>query len=104
MRDARNASESLPGGAMDHVGRLRHRAMRPYPPQPMLKNILPLMMVGLLVCGCANKSGGGGNNKKSAKEKEVGFTPLFNGSDLTGWTYGKDANGALRKAGNGYQV
>jgi hypothetical protein len=68
----------------------------------MLKNLFPLAAIVLLLCGCANKSGGGGD--KSAKNKEVGFTPLFNGSDLNGWTYGTDAAGAQRKAGKGYQI
>lgn len=39
---------------------------------------------------------------------EEGFTPLFNGKDLTGWVYGKAKNkdGTERenKAGKGYQV
>ena len=32
---------------------------------------------------------------------DEGFTPLFNGKDLTGWQYGK---GKQAKAGQGYQV
>lgn len=35
---------------------------------------------------------------------EAGFTPLFNGKDLTGWVYGRRAGGAENKTGNGYQV
>jgi hypothetical protein len=35
---------------------------------------------------------------------EPGFTSLFNGKDLTGWVYGKRANGAENKSGKGYQV
>ena len=35
---------------------------------------------------------------------EQGFTSLFNGKDLTGWIYGKRANGAENKSGKGYQV
>jgi hypothetical protein len=35
---------------------------------------------------------------------EQGFTSLFNGKDLTGWIYGKRANGAENKSGRGYQV
>jgi hypothetical protein len=35
---------------------------------------------------------------------EAGFTPLFNGKDLTGWIYGKRASGAENKSGKGYQV
>jgi len=67
----------------------------------MLKNLISLVAIASLLCGCAGKSGGG---EKSAKNQEVGFVPLFNGSDLTGWTYGKDNAGALRKAGAGYQI
>ena len=35
---------------------------------------------------------------------ETGFTQLFNGKDLTGWVYGRRANGAENKSGSGYQV
>lgn len=35
---------------------------------------------------------------------DQGFTPLFNGKDLTGWVYGTRANGAENKTGKGYQV
>ena len=72
---------------------MHHRAMRHYPPHPMLKNILPLVVIVLMVCGCASKGGGGA---KAEKKKEVGFTPLFNGSDFAGWTYGTDKAGAQR--------
>lgn len=34
---------------------------------------------------------------------EEGFTPLFNGRDLTGWVYGKRGSGE-NKSGAGYQV
>ena len=37
------------------------------------------------------------------KKEEEGFTPLFNGKDLTGWVYGKRGNGE-NKSGVGYQV
>ena len=72
----------------------------------MLKNLCPLVAILILVCGCSGSSGGGGagGKEKSAKNKEVGFVPLFDGTDLSGWTYGTDANGAQRKAGKGYQV
>ena len=66
----------------------------------MLKNTFSLLAIVVLVCGCA----GGQSKKKTAPEREIGFTPLFNGQDLAGWTYGKDKAGNLRKAGNGYQV
>jgi 3-keto-disaccharide hydrolase len=35
---------------------------------------------------------------------EQGFTPLFNGKDLTGWVYGRRANGEENRSGKGYQV
>ena len=35
---------------------------------------------------------------------EKGFTRLFNGKDLTGWVYGRRANGNENKSGKGYQV
>lgn len=35
---------------------------------------------------------------------EAGFTPLFNGKDLTGWVYGRRQSGAENKTGRGYQV
>jgi hypothetical protein len=37
------------------------------------------------------------------KAAEPGFTPLFNGKDLTGWVYGV-RNGKENKSGRGYQV
>jgi hypothetical protein len=39
-----------------------------------------------------------------SQEQEKGFTPLFNGKDLTGWVYGSRASGAENKTGKGYQV
>jgi Domain of Unknown Function (DUF1080) len=39
-----------------------------------------------------------------AQHAEPGFTPLFNGTDLTGWVYGRRANGAENRTGRGYQV
>ena len=38
------------------------------------------------------------------RAQEAGFTPLFNGKDLTGWVYGRRASGELNKSGQGYQV
>ena len=35
---------------------------------------------------------------------EKGFTPLFNGRDLTGWVYGTRKGGVENKSGKGYQV
>jgi hypothetical protein len=39
----------------------------------------------------------------AAYAQEAGFTPLFNGKDLTGWVYGT-RRGAPNKSGKGYQV
>ncbi len=36
--------------------------------------------------------------------KEQGFTPLFNGKDLSGWVYGRRADGTENRSGKGYQV
>jgi hypothetical protein len=38
------------------------------------------------------------------KEKDEGFTPIFNGKDLSGWVYGENGKGGENKAGVGYQV
>ena len=38
-----------------------------------------------------------------AQEKEEGFTPIFNGKDLSGWVYGKRGAGE-NKSGAGYAV
>ena len=39
-----------------------------------------------------------------ALAQDEGFTPLFNGKDLTGWVYGVRGNGVENKSGKGYQV
>ena len=36
--------------------------------------------------------------------QESGFTPLFNGKDLSGWVYGRHADGRENRNGKGYQV
>jgi hypothetical protein len=36
--------------------------------------------------------------------QDQGFTPLFNGKDLSGWVYGVRAGGAENRTGKGYQV
>ena len=36
--------------------------------------------------------------------QEKGFTPLFNGKDLSGWVYGRRADGTENRTGRGYQV
>ena len=38
-----------------------------------------------------------------ARQAEEGFTPLFNGRDLTGWVYGR-RKGVEHRTGKGYQV
>jgi hypothetical protein len=38
------------------------------------------------------------------RAQDTGFTTLFNGRDLTGWVYGRRANGAENRTGKGYQV
>ena len=35
---------------------------------------------------------------------EAGFTPLFNGKDLSGWVYGRRAGNVENRSGKGYQV
>ena len=49
-----------------------------------------------------------GSTPSAATANDAGFTPLFNGKDLTGWVYGtkKDKAGkeSENKAGAGYQV
>lgn len=37
-------------------------------------------------------------------QAEAGFTPLFNGKDLSGWVYGRRNNGVENRTGKGYQV
>ena len=36
--------------------------------------------------------------------QEEGFTPLFNGKDLSGWVYGRRGDGTENRTGKGYQV
>src|SRR5204863_4036144 len=62
-----------------------------------LASLLVLMMTVALV------------SAEDAPKVEEGFTPLFNGKDLTGWVYGKtvnkkDGTEAENKAGKGYQI
>ncbi len=38
------------------------------------------------------------------RAQDEGFTPLFNGKDLTGWVYGRRADGSENRTGKGYQV
>jgi hypothetical protein len=55
---------------------------------------------GLLLAACLGLAG----TAAVAQAPEPGFTTLFNGKDLTGWVYGRRANGAENKTGKGYQV
>lgn len=41
---------------------------------------------------------------RSGLAGDRGFTPLFNGKDLTGWVYGQRSNGQENRAGKGYQA
>jgi hypothetical protein len=52
-----------------------------------------------ILVGCLALGGGTG----VAQDRQEGFTPLFNGTDLTGWVYGT-REGAPNKTGKGYQV
>ncbi len=38
------------------------------------------------------------------RAQEPGFAPLFNGKDLSGWLYGRRADGSENRTGKGYQV
>jgi hypothetical protein len=53
----------------------------------------------LLLAGCL----AAGSIPRQLLAQGDGFTPLFNGRDLTGWVYGT-RNGAPNKSGKGYQV
>ena len=53
----------------------------------------------LMLAGCLALAG----MSAVPQAQETGFTPLFNGKDLTGWVYGT-RNGAPNKSGKGYQV
>ena len=61
------------------------------------KPLLPLSIAVLVLLPVVTAATGG-------QKPEAGFTSLFNGKDLSGWTYGRRANGAENKSGNGYQV
>jgi hypothetical protein len=53
----------------------------------------------LMLAGCLAFAG----MSAVPQAQETGFTPLFNGKDLTGWAYGT-RNGTPNKTGKGYQV
>ena len=56
-----------------------------------------LIALGALALGAAAAG-------PAAQSVEEGFSPLFNGRDLTGWVYGRRANGTENRTGKGYQV
>ena len=58
------------------------------------------LSLALLVCSVLGVAAYGAADDKA---KEEGFTPLFNGKDLSGWRYG-GAKEAPAKSGKGYQV
>ena len=85
----------------------------------MIKRTRPLLLCVLLLlaCGCAGagEGGGGGGSGRPATQPaaragaadadpEAGYQNIFNGRDLTGWTYATGPKGALKKSGAGYQV
>jgi hypothetical protein len=59
------------------------------------------LLVAGLVFGLVVPAMGGFD--AALQKAEEGFTPLFNGKDLTGWVYGR-RNGRENKSGNGYQI
>src|SRR5688500_5868802 len=66
--------------------------------KPMRSVIRPLTCVLFAACLLAVVAFAGAQ-QGAAAESEEGFTPLFNGKDLTGWVY---ASG--KPVGKGYQV
>jgi hypothetical protein len=57
----------------------------------------------LLVAACLGLAGIYAAPQARAQAQEQGFTPLFNGKDLTGWVYGRRGS-AENRTGKGYQV
>jgi hypothetical protein len=62
---------------------------------------LDQLLIAGLVFGLVVPAMGGFD--AALQKAEEGFTPLFNGRDLTGWVYGR-RNGRENKSGNGYQI
>lgn len=60
-----------------------------------LRSLLQTTVVGLALIPAAASG--------VPQPHEAGFTPLFNGKDLTGWVYGRRGD-AENRAGKGYQV
>jgi hypothetical protein len=69
----------------------------------MLRHFAPLvcLLVIAAAAGCTHEQRTAAAADAAA---ENGYHPLFNGKDLFGWFYAKNAKGALMKTGNGYQV
>jgi hypothetical protein len=65
-----------------------------------MRQLSPCSLLLLLACATVTVS----NGRLLAQKPEPGFTSLFNGTDLSGWVYGRRANGAENKTGKGYQV
>ena len=65
-----------------------------------MKRLHQLLIAGLVI-GLVVPAMGGFD--AALQKAEEGFTPLFNGKDLTGWVYGR-RNGRENKSGNGYQI
>lgn len=56
--------------------------------------------VGLALTACIGLIGA----SVAPRAQDEGFTTLFNGKDLTGWVYGRRADGTENRTGKGYQV
>jgi hypothetical protein len=63
-----------------------------------------LIALQVTACAAALAALGPVHAMTSIQPDETGFVQLFNGKDLSGWVYGKRANGAENKSGKGYQV
>src|SRR4051812_45502730 len=62
---------------------------------------LVLGLVAGAAVGCASES----KDPHPAPRATGGtFVEIFNGKDLTGWTYGTKNDGGINKAGEGYRV
>jgi hypothetical protein len=59
------------------------------------------MLLSVSLCALTLVPIDAGGTRQDAEE---GFTPLFNGTDLTGWVYGRRQSGAENRTGRGYQV
>jgi hypothetical protein len=59
---------------------------------------VPVLLLAL--AGCAHS----GATQRASDDHDAAFVPIFNGKDLTGWTYGIRDDGSLNKVGQGYRV